>query len=167
MTDEELRRLFDTSAADTRRLIEESNAENRRLIEESAEETRRLLTGETRRMTDESAAETRRVLTGETRRMIDESAEETRRLLTGETRRMIDESAAETRRHMGVVVEELDHKIQLVSEVLNGKIDSLRGEMNERFDGVDRRFGDMEGLIKFSHGELDKRLRVLEGAGEN
>ena len=46
--------------------------------------------------------------------------------------------------------------------MVNGRIDKLRDEMNERFDEVDSRFEDTHDLIKFSHSELDKRIRILE-----
>ena len=78
-------------------------------------------------------------------------------------KRLIESTAAETRRHFDLVAENLDNKIQVVAEVLNGKIDGLRDEMNRRFTDVDRQFLETQAMIKFSHSELDTRVRTLEG----
>jgi hypothetical protein len=78
-------------------------------------------------------------------------------------KRLIESSAVETRRQIGVVAENLDNKIQVVAEVLNGKIDSLRADVNRGFTDVDRQFLETQAMIKFSHSELDKRIRTLEG----
>ena len=77
-------------------------------------------------------------------------------------KRLIENSAAETRRHFDVTAERLEDKIQLVVEVvaqIDGKLDresqSIRDEMR-------RGFSETQAMIKFSHAELDRRLRALE-----
>jgi len=68
-----------------------------------------------------------------------------------ELKRLIENSAAETRheirRKLGTVAENLDSKIQVVAEVLNGKIESLRADMNRGFADVDRQFVETQAMI--------------------
>ncbi|HEY7653713.1 MAG TPA: hypothetical protein VIG07_12915 [Methylomirabilota bacterium] len=57
-------------------------------------------------------------------------------------REEIARSAAETRRHFDVVVEHFTSKLQLVAEgvaMVDDKVDRLRGDMEQRFDQVERR----------------------------
>lgn len=64
----------------------------------------------------------------------------------------------ETRRHFEVVAERLESKIEKVAEgvvTVNERIDRFEGKMHEEFD-------DVRSMIKFSHHELDRRLRMLE-----
>ena len=77
-------------------------------------------------------------------------------------KRLIKESAAETRRHFDVVAENLDKKIQMVAEVVNGKVETLRDEMNQRFADVDRHFAKTQAILKFSYSELEKRVHTAE-----
>ena len=123
MTDDELKRLLEASAAETRRHVDETAAETRRHVEESAAETRRHL---------------------------DETAEETRRQFD------------EFRRHVDVRFEHLESRVDAVAEsvaVVDEKLDreaeSIREEMR-------RGFADTQAMIKFSHAELDRRVRTLE-----
>jgi predicted ATPase with chaperone activity len=65
----------------------------------------------------------------------------------------------ETTRYMGVLSEDLRHKIDIVVEghqLLNQKIDNLSQEMKE---------GDREtrAIMKFSYTELDRRVTTVEG----
>ncbi len=82
-----------------------------------------------------------------------------------ELRKLIESTAAETRRHFEVVGERLESKIELVAEGvitaneritrLDIKVDDLATELANEFDNV-------RSMIKFSHHELDRRLRTLE-----
>lgn len=57
-------------------------------------------------------------------------------------RQEIVRSAAETRRHFDVVIEHVLSRVQLVAEsvaMVGEKVDRLRGEMEQRFEQVDRR----------------------------
>ncbi len=78
-----------------------------------------------------------------------------------ETRRHVDTVAeglhqeilagdAETRRHFHVIAESLVSKIELVAEGLSGldqKVERLRGDMQDGFAQVDRRFVHLEARI--------------------
>src|SRR5438874_12853917 len=128
--DEELKKLIESTAAETRERFD-------RLETQIAE---------TRQHVDEAAVETRR--------HVDEVAVE--------TRRHVDEVAVETRRHFEVVAGSLEKKIDIIAE---GVI-----TVNQRVDRVEERlaaemaagFNDLRAMIKFSHHELDRRLRTLE-----
>ena len=73
-------------------------------------------------------------------------------------------SHAETRRHFDISTESLKHEIRLVAEKvirveekLEREAASIRAEMNERF-------AETHALIRFSHTELDGRIRSLENS---
>lgn len=73
-------------------------------------------------------------------------------------KKWIESTAEETRRHFDVVAERLESKIDTIAEgvmTANERIDRLDGEMHDEFD-------DVRSMIKFSHHELDRRLRTLE-----
>jgi len=76
-----------------------------------------------------------------------------------------DARLEDTRRHLGILIENLDGKIQLVAEgVINvdQKIDrvrdELKAELHSEIDGV-------KTLIRLSYRDLDSRARRLEGEG--
>jgi hypothetical protein len=73
-------------------------------------------------------------------------------------KKLIESTAADTRRHFDVVAERLEAKIDTVAEgvvAANERIDRFEGNMKEEF-------ADVRSMIKFSHHELDRRLRTLE-----
>jgi exonuclease VII small subunit len=71
----------------------------------------------------------------------------------------------EIKRHFNVVAERLEGRIQLLAEGIVG-LDERLGRFEERvearFDSMDRRFEETQAMIKFSHAELDRRIRALE-----
>jgi len=87
-------------------------------------------------------------------------------------RKLIEDTAAETRRHFEVVAERLESKIDTVAEgviTVNQRVDRLDAKVDRLDDKVDRlaadvaaQFNDTRSMIKFSHHELDRRLRSLE-----
>jgi chaperonin cofactor prefoldin len=75
-----------------------------------------------------------------------------------ELKKLIESTAAETRRHFDVAAERLETKIETVAEGILG-VD----ERVERFEtAMHEEFNDVRSMIKFSHHELDRRLRTLE-----
>lgn len=79
-----------------------------------------------------------------------------------ETRRDSREVAAENRRLFEITTEGLRHEIRLVAEkvmLVDEKLDresaDIRREMRIGF-------ADTQAMIKFSHAELDRRVRTLE-----
>lgn len=73
-------------------------------------------------------------------------------------KKLIESTAVETRRHFEVVAERLESKIDTVAEgVVAGNERINRFEVTMKAE-----FADVRSMIKFSHHELDRRVRVLE-----
>jgi hypothetical protein len=87
--------------------------------------------------------------------------EELRRLFD-ETNRRVDEKTEETRRYFDVVAERMERKVDLLAEGLVAQGQELRGKITSLEDKVDRGFAETQAMIKFSHAELDRRVKALE-----
>lgn len=73
-------------------------------------------------------------------------------------KKLIETTSAETRRHFDVVAERLESKIDVVAEgvvACTERIDRFEAKMHEEFNEV-------RSMIKFSHHELDRRVRTLD-----
>jgi hypothetical protein len=70
------------------------------------------------------------------------------------------QEVTEIKRHTGVLIEGLESRI---SQIAEGQV-LLDEKVERRFDGVETRLtqGFGETMIKFSHTDLDRRIRVLE-----
>ncbi|HEX9982254.1 MAG TPA: hypothetical protein VGF69_03240 [Thermoanaerobaculia bacterium] len=79
-----------------------------------------------------------------------------------ELKRLLDAHAAETRRHFDVTTEGLRHAIELVAESVTGTREMLVRETTDIRDEMRRGFAETQAMIKFSHAELDRRVRALE-----
>jgi chaperonin cofactor prefoldin len=80
-----------------------------------------------------------------------------------ELKRLIEGSASETRRHFDVIAERLEQKVEVVAEgvvTANQRIERFEAAMKEEF-------ADVRSMIKFSHAELDRRVRTLEESHRN
>jgi hypothetical protein len=92
---------------------------------------------------------------------------ETRQYL-GETRQYFDETArqltTENRRHFDVSTEAVKHEVRLVAEAVAHVDERLARETNRLDEKIDGGFADTQAMIKFSHAELERRLRTLEQA---
>lgn len=92
--------------------------------------------------------------------------EDLRLSLQSEIRQVAQELGAkvdDSRREFGVISEGLRSEIQQVAEgvVMNGeRIDRFQAE-------TARDFTEMRSMLQFSHGDLDRRLRTLEGSSES
>ncbi|MEK7363165.1 MAG: hypothetical protein AAB016_04245 [candidate division NC10 bacterium] len=74
-----------------------------------------------------------------------------------------DARLEDTRRHLGVLIENLDGKIQLVAEGvinLDQKIDRVRDELKIE---LKTEIGEVKALLRVSYSDLDHRVRRLEG----
>jgi uncharacterized protein YceH (UPF0502 family) len=81
-----------------------------------------------------------------------------------ELKKLIASTASETRRHFDVVAERLENRLDALSEavsVVDEKLDHKTANIEER---MDRGFTETQSMIKFSHAELDRRVRALEQA---
>ncbi|MBI2553477.1 MAG: hypothetical protein HYV92_03435 [Candidatus Rokubacteria bacterium] len=72
-----------------------------------------------------------------------------------------DARLQDTRRHLGVLIENLDGKIQLVAEgviAVDQKIDRVHAELKAEI-------GEVKTLLTFSYTDLDRRVRGMEASG--
>lgn len=73
-----------------------------------------------------------------------------------------DARLEDVRRHLGVLIENLDGKIQLVAEgviAVDQKIDRVHAELKAEI-------GEVKTLLTFSYTDLDRRVRRREAEGE-
>src|SRR5688572_12529365 len=81
-----------------------------------------------------------------------------KRAMDEELKNLIESTAVETRRQFEVVAERLETKIEIVAEgvlACNERIERLASDIADEFN-------DVRSMIKFSHHELDGRVRTLE-----
>lgn len=83
-----------------------------------------------------------------------------------ETRRDFRETAgrvtAENRQYFEITVERLEKRFDMLAESVasvDEKLDRKTEELEER---MERGFAETQAMIKFSHAELDRRVRALE-----
>ncbi len=70
----------------------------------------------------------------------------------------LDARIEDTRRHLGVLIENLDSKIQTVAEgviTVDRKIDRVQAELKTEI-------GEVKTLLRLSYSDLDRRVRRLE-----
>lgn len=73
-----------------------------------------------------------------------------------------DETAAEIRRQFGAALEHSDQKFERLAEavaLLDEKVDRRTAAIEQR---LDLSFAETQAMIKFSHAELDRRVRYME-----
>lgn len=75
---------------------------------------------------------------------------------------MLREESAETRRHFDVTAEGLRTQIQTIAEAVTSVGEQLGREAVRLEEKMDRGFAETQAMIKFSHSELDRRVRSLE-----
>ena len=85
---------------------------------------------------------------------------------TTETRGHFDNTAdrliAENRQFYEVATENLRHEIQLVAEGVTGTREMLAREAEDIRGELRRTAAETQAMIKFSHADLDRRVRTLE-----
>lgn len=77
-------------------------------------------------------------------------------------RQLFATAVTDMRRHFDVTAERLERRLDLVAESavrLDAKLDRTATEIR---DDMRRGFADTQAMIKFSHAELDRRIRMLE-----
>src|SRR5206468_215655 len=79
-----------------------------------------------------------------------------------ELRRLFETHSAEIRRHFDVSTEEVKHEVRLLAEGLTRLDQKLDRTATDVRDEMRRGFADTQAMIKFSHAELDRRVRALE-----
>ena len=77
-------------------------------------------------------------------------------------RRLFEGAVSEMRRHFDVSAERLEQRLDLVAEGvvrLDQRLDRTTADFR---DEMRRGFADTQAMVKFSHAELDRRVRTLE-----
>ena len=69
---------------------------------------------------------------------------------------------AETRRYFDIVTEATRHEIRLVAEAVALVDEKLEREATDIRQEMRTGFADTQAMIKFSHAELDRRVRTVE-----
>ena len=167
MTDDELRGLFAeirqenaAAHAETRHSTAAALAEMRQENGAAHVETRQGTAAALAEMRQENAAahvETRQGTAAALAEMRQENA-----AAHVETRSYIDQKVAENRDFFEMLNEATRHEIGLVAEKVvrvEEKLDNVKSELEER---MEHGFADTKAMIKFSHAELDRRIRTLE-----
>jgi hypothetical protein len=97
------------------------------------------------------------------KRLLESNAAETRLLFEA----MREENAvahAETRRHFDVSVDFMRDRFDLLAEAIASVDDKLSRGIADLDERTERGFAETQAMIKFSHAELDHRVRALETA---
>jgi hypothetical protein len=79
-----------------------------------------------------------------------------------ETRRQFKESTEQITRHFDVTSEAMRHDVQLVAEAVTTLDEKLTREVTRLDEKMDRGFAETQAMIRFSHVELERRVRSLE-----
>ena len=159
MSDEELKQLLETQAAETRRHFDVKLEATNQRIDASAAEIRAVdvKLDVTNQRIDANAAEIRAdfdVKLEATNQRIDANAAEIRADSDAKlvlVNRHVVAQADVTRQHIEVIAEHL----RVVDENLSRRIDHLEAAMQQGFE-------DTNALIRFAYTDLDRRVRVLE-----
>jgi len=123
----------------------------KRLLEEGLLETRRHFDAVAERVEKKSDANV-----AELRGHIDTSVER--------VEKKFDASVAELHRHFDVSTESLKKEIRLVAEAVAQLEEKGDREHEDIREEMRRGFDETQAMIKFSHAELDRRVRTLEQA---
>ena len=78
-----------------------------------------------------------------------------------ELKRLLEANAAEVRRHFDVAMESTKHEIGLIAEKvtrLDEKLDQASATLERK---IEQTAAETQAMIKFSHAELDRRMRAL------
>jgi hypothetical protein len=83
-----------------------------------------------------------------------------------ETRRQFEETvdriSAENRQYFEVATEAFKHQVGLIAEKVIGVTEELRRETADIRLEMRTGFADTQAMIRFSHAELERRVRALE-----
>ena len=70
--------------------------------------------------------------------------------------------SAEIRRHFDIAVERLEGRFGVLSEAITQVDEKLERKTAGIIEKLDRTAAETQAMIKFSHAELDRRVRSLE-----
>ena len=82
--------------------------------------------------------------------------------ISAENQETVNRISAENRQYFEVATEALQHQIGLVAEKVVGVTEELHREAADIRVEMRTGFADTQAMIRFSHAELDRRVRKLE-----
>jgi hypothetical protein len=97
----------------------------------------------------------------ETQAHADRRFAETQENLTA-LRQHVDSTAAETRRHFDITAEQMQKRVDLLAEAITINDEKAERRASEIEVRIERGFADTQAMIRFSHADLDRRVRSLE-----
>lgn len=105
-----------------------------------------------------------RELVLESRRHADAVSEQTQKSiqLLAESISGVDAKVTESRRHFDVVSEQTQKSIQLLAESMNVRFDAVHSRIDDVQSEMRDGFAETKAMIRFSHADLDRRVRSLE-----
>jgi uncharacterized coiled-coil DUF342 family protein len=107
-------------------------------------------------MTDDELKRLFEASNAENRRYFDEAV--------GRFQAQLSEFQAENSHLFKITTDGLRHEIQQVAEGVANVNETLEREAADIRDEMHRGFAETQAMIKFSHAELDRRVRALEGS---
>lgn len=84
------------------------------------------------------------------------------RLTDEDLRNLFSTHSTEIRRHFDVAAERMEKRFDLLSESVTQIDQKVDRTVNSLHEEMKRGFADTQAMIKFSHAELDRRVRTLE-----
>jgi predicted RNase H-like nuclease (RuvC/YqgF family) len=81
-----------------------------------------------------------------------------------EIRKLFETHSSEIRRHFDVMVERMESKFTFLAEHVDEQIDRLDRKVDQLREDMRQGFEETQAMIRFSHAELDRRVRALEKA---
>lgn len=101
----------------------------------------------------------------ELKRLLD-GVDERNRATAADTLKRFEDTAerlaADTKRHFDASTDAVRHEVALLAEAVAESREQSRRERDEIRQDMARGFADTQAMIKFSHAELERRVRSLE-----
>lgn len=69
---------------------------------------------------------------------------------------------AENRRHFDVILERVESRFDAVAESLSAGQENLERKIDDLDERMKRGFEETQSMLRFSHAELERRMRSLE-----
>jgi len=79
-------------------------------------------------------------------------------------KRLLEQAVSEMRRHFDLSAEGIRSDIRFVSEAVAGLEEKVDRENEVTREEMRHGFSETQSMIRFSHAELDRRVRALESA---
>lgn len=77
-------------------------------------------------------------------------------------KRLLDSQSGDLKRHFDVAAERFEKRVDLIAEAVTQLDERFGRRLSEVSDAMESGFAETQAMIKFSHAELDRRVRRLE-----